>query len=319
MSDDDHIETRHVARIPGISTRERLRIVVAAGLFLGVVVLLASLDDAPAIVPEATHVAVVPTAGRTAAPAGSSVTPRPVPTPAPPGAFACRPVSDLASDPWLVHPCDHRGENGRRYAYDCPAGGTPGTIWGDIAYTDDSSVCGAAVHAGALTRERGGTVTIVMRLGRAGYVGTERNGITSLPWDGWGGSFEIIGSTVRLTPGCVPAFDFPPGDAWLMTACPYRGDHGRVLSYVCPPGGAPGTVWGDGFYTDDSSVCTAAVHAGVLTGSPGSPIRADASNGGWTISLVVRPGEDAYAGVTRNGVTSKPWDVWEGSFEFVTR
>jgi hypothetical protein len=78
-------------------------------------------------------------------------------------------------------------------------------------------------------------------------------------------------------------------------------------------------VWGDGFYTDDSSVCTAAVHAGVLTGGPGSPIRTDASNGGWTISLVVRPGEDAYAGVTRNGVTSKPWDVWEGSFEFVTR
>jgi hypothetical protein len=311
MTNDDRIETRHVGRIPGVSTRERLAMVATAGLIAGAVLLSANLDSTePVVTPAPTELAVVPPARPTPTPTEASPTARVVATPVPPWAFTCGPSPDGGTDPWQVHPCDHRGENARSYEYACPAGGTPGTIWGDVAYTDDSSVCAAAVHAGALTRDAGGTVTIVMRVGRAAYVGTERNGVSSQPWDGWGGSFEIIGSTVRLSPGCVPAFGFPPADAWLMTACPYRGDDGRLLSFVCPPGGTRGPVLGDRTYTDDSSVCTAAVHVGLLT--PNGP-------GGWTVSVVVRPGRDAYAGVTRNGVTSRSWEAWHGSFEFVTR
>ena len=37
----------------------------------------------------------------------------------------------------------------------------------------------------------------------------------------------------------------------------------------CPPGCADGEIWGTDFYTDDSSVCTMAVHEGITTAESG--------------------------------------------------
>jgi len=42
----------------------------------------------------------------------------------------------------------------------CSPGGTAHYVWGSDIYTADSSICTAAVHAGLITYERGGTVTI---------------------------------------------------------------------------------------------------------------------------------------------------------------
>jgi hypothetical protein len=59
-------------------------------------------------------------------------------------------------------------------------------------YTDDSSVCTAAVHAGAITVEDGGEVTIEITAGEDSYEGTEQNGIESFDYGPWGGSFSIV-------------------------------------------------------------------------------------------------------------------------------
>lgn len=88
-----------------------------------------------------------------------------------------------------------------------------------------------------------------------------------------------------------------------------RGQAGKgklVLILVDVIGSATGHVWGDGVYTDDSSVAAAAVHAGLL--KPGQ--RA-------TVVVQVLPGRDSYAGSTRNGVTSSSYGAWGGSFQLL--
>jgi hypothetical protein len=81
-----------------------------------------------------------------------------------------------------------RDQNGQRTTYTCPAGGDPGTfdsrIYGTDTYTDDSSVCVAAVHAGLISFAAGGTVSVqVQRPGLAYYTGSLRYGVTSNNWD----------------------------------------------------------------------------------------------------------------------------------------
>lgn len=94
-------------------------------------------------------------------------------------------------------------------------------------------------------------------------------------------------------------------DAWRANAGSHRGEDGEQFDYVCPPGGAPATVWGTDVYTDDSSVCTAAVHAGLIS-----------LESGGTVTIEIRPGEDSYDGSERNGVTTSDYGEWGGSFIF---
>jgi hypothetical protein len=65
-----------------------------------------------------------------------------------------------------------------------------------------------------------------------------------------------------------------------------------------------GGVWGSDLYTDDSHVCRAAVHAGVI------------GEGGGTVWVFERPGLGAYPAVTRNGVPSSSWPAWRRSIAF---
>lgn len=53
---------------------------------------------------------------------------------------------------------------------------TGGTVWGTDVYTDDSQLCRAALHAGAIGDE-GGTVRIDAKPGRASYAGKLRHGV----------------------------------------------------------------------------------------------------------------------------------------------
>jgi hypothetical protein len=75
----------------------------------------------------------------------------------------------------------------------CPAdlAGDEATVWGTDIYTNDSSVCLAAAHAGVITLADGGTVQVTMLPGEESYTGTERNGVTSLDYGQWGDSFSV--------------------------------------------------------------------------------------------------------------------------------
>ena len=84
-------------------------------------------------------------------------------------------------------------------------------------------------------------------------------------------------------------------------------DIGKQFSYDCPPGGLLYRVWGTGSYTSDSSICTAAVHRGLITVEGGGPV-----------VIEIRPGQDSYRGTRRHGVTSRAWlQPWPRSFVFV--
>src|SRR5262245_35514805 len=304
MLHDDSPETRHVGRTQGTGVRDRL-LIVAVLVFLGAALVLsrsqATPDGATAqVTPSASAPAIVTAASPTQTPATPS-SPAAV-TPSPEGAEIGQWPRSGQDDLWGATACGHRGAVGLTFAYECPPGGIREPIWGDRVYTDDSSVCTAAVHAGVIDGTNGGSVAITIAPGQGGYIGTARNGVTSEPWDRWPGSFRFADPE----PGDASCPVAPESaSAWVMVACPYRGLDGTVLSYACPPSNVPRPVWGDGIYTDDSSVCSAAVHAG----------RLNIEEGG-RATIAIRPGRTDYPGSAANGMVAPPRPgPWPGSFE----
>ncbi|MCA1588544.1 MAG: Hsp70 family protein, partial [Chloroflexi bacterium] len=98
----------------------------------------------------------------------------------------------FTGDPWQARPEEFRGQNGKRAAYDCPAGGSPGSVYGTDVYTDDSSVCAAGVHTGVITVADGGRVIVEILPGQESYEASTRNGIESIEYQSWGGSFSVV-------------------------------------------------------------------------------------------------------------------------------
>ena len=113
-------------------------------------------------------------------------------------------------------------------------------------------------------------------------------------------------SIIEMTP--APTFDPKPAAGWAWHDSPsnHRDAVGQAFDYVCPEDGGLGPIWGTDTYSDDSSVCTAAVHMGFLTRETGGIFR-----------IVVRPGLEAYEGSLRNGVLSETYGSWPGSFTVV--
>jgi len=93
---------------------------------------------------------------------------------------------------WSATATSKRGKNNQRFRYYCAPNGRPGRVWGTTYYTDDSSICEAAVHAGRIRRSTGGYVTIEIRPGRRSYISSSRNGVTSSGYGVWRGSFVFV-------------------------------------------------------------------------------------------------------------------------------
>lgn len=96
------------------------------------------------------------------------------------------------------------------------------------------------------------------------------------------------------------------GTDWYTSAGECGGEAGDLFLFQCPPDGRFLSIWGTDVYTSDSPVCTAAVHAGLLTFAAGG-----------VVTIEIRPGQDSYLGSTRNGVTSSEYPSWPSSFAFV--
>jgi hypothetical protein len=85
------------------------------------------------------------------------------------------------------------------------------------------------------------------------------------------------------------------------TAESLRGT-GQSLACTCTAAkSSDGNVWGIGPYTDDSRICRAAVHAGIISASGG------------TIEIQAEKGQSSYEGSSRNGVTTSTYGAWPGS------
>ena len=97
---------------------------------------------------------------------------------------------------WRTSPLDLnlRGLNGERFLFRCPSGkATPGQVIGSGPYTDGSSICAAAIHAGVIRAASGGLVTIELRPGEAHYAGSSSHYVQSESYDRfWSGSFLVI-------------------------------------------------------------------------------------------------------------------------------
>lgn len=167
-----------------------------------------------------------------------------------------------------------------------------GTVWGTRIYTTDSGVCRAAVHAGAIPPS-GGAITVTPAPGRNAYEGSTGNGVQTSNYGPWARSFTV-----------VPA---KPSDSAATPACPANFE-GQTAALSCrcaasaTGGAAP--VWGAGVYTTDSSVCRAALHAGIIPPAGG------------TVNVMPAPGRQSYQGGVANGVQSAPYGPWTSSFVF---
>src|SRR5262245_44000768 len=171
----------------------------------------------------------------------------------------------IVAGDWGANATSLRNAAGSRFVYVCPATGRRDQVWGTRVYTDDSSVCTAAVHGGLITIADGGIVTIEHLPGQASYTGSTANGITSANWGAYAGSFQLIGADKG---GGAPGVKMG-GGGWQANATSFRGLNGSRFQYVCPGGGRIQTVYGANVYTDDTSVCSAAVQVGLLTAANG--------------------------------------------------
>ncbi|GIJ58008.1 Hsp70 family protein [Virgisporangium aurantiacum] len=100
--------------------------------------------------------------------------------------------------------------------------------------------------------------------------------------------------------------DFYHDDAdWSTTAEEHNDDIGKTVAYKCPAGGSPNTVWGSEPFTSDSSVCTAAVHAGWIS----------LADGGW-VKLQMQAGVDSYQGTEQYGISTTDYGPFRWAFSF---
>ena len=122
------------------------------------------------------------------------------------------------------------------------------------------------------------------------------------------GQYDVVvsnpdGSTVSRS---VPLVVVPPETfpQFGNTVCGVTNGAIVFATVVASTNG--GTIWGDSVYTCDSSLATAAVHAGLL-----------ASGQTGAVAVVALPGQSQYISTTRNGVTSTAYGPWSESYEFI--
>lgn len=104
---------------------------------------------------------------------------------------AVREAEDQTPVLWNTSASMVSSETGKTYKFKCPPRGKESSVWGTDIYTADSSICNAAVHAGKLASESGGSVTIELRPGESSYKGTTRNGIKTNDYGAYGRSFVL--------------------------------------------------------------------------------------------------------------------------------
>lgn len=170
-----------------------------------------------------------------------------------------------------------------------------GSVWGADVYTDDSTICRSALHAGMIGTG-GGFVWVREEGGRESYPAVTRNSVASAAWGRWTRSIAFRSAEEAGDP------------AKMVQACPANAgglDAGTVVRCGCAAEAtASGAVWGNGTYTADSSICRAALHAGAV------------GAGGGAVELRVMPGLASYPASSRNGVDAQSWGAFAKSFRF---
>ena len=169
------------------------------------------------------------------------------------------------------------------------------TVWGANPYYYGSSICRAAVHAGAITMQ-GGQVTITPAPKIPFFPSVTRNDVQSSSSSADNGFRVVVAGSASGSAPAAPAASTAAGQT--MEICPN--------SFSSIPMDAPpitcgcstevakkdDTIWGANPYYYGSSICRAAVHTGAITPQGGQ------------VTVAPAPKIPFFPAVTRNGVQS---------------
>ena len=124
---------------------------------------------------------------------------------------------------------------------------------------------------GLITVEDGGSFVVTILDGEESYEGTEQNAVSSSDWDAWARSFSVSSETRHIE--------------WETRGNELEGETDTTIHVTCPEEGVVGSLWGTEIYTDDSSICTTAVHMGLISVEEG---------GAFVVTIL--DGQEAYTG-----------------------
>ncbi|XP_040838218.1 cysteine-rich secretory protein LCCL domain-containing 2 isoform X1 [Ochotona curzoniae] len=174
--------------------------------------------------------------------------------------------------------------------YHCPAGclHDKTKVFGSLFYESSSSICRAAIHYGVLD-DNGGLVDITRNGRMPFFVKSHKNGIESVSKYKPSSSFLVSKVNVQDL------------DCYTTVAqlCPFQKPMAHCPRVRCPARcGEESSSWapviGTNVYTDNSSICRTAVHAGVIQDEVGGPV-----------DVMPVDAKKGYVGSLRNGIQSE--------------
>ncbi len=121
----------------------------------------------------------------------------------------------------------------------------------------------------------------------------------------WLSSLIVAGAAAAMAPA-AQAQQSSLGITENESASNLARETGRRATFICPALSAPSAeIWGTDIYADDSSICTAAIHAGVLPmGQAG------------VVTIVMGGPTGSFSGSPRNGVKSQDYANHDFSYTF---
>uniref|UniRef100_A0A672HC83 Cysteine-rich secretory protein LCCL domain containing 2 n=1 Tax=Salarias fasciatus TaxID=181472 RepID=A0A672HC83_SALFA len=195
------------------------------------------------------------------------------------------PIHNIKCETRLRDKC--RGATCNRY--NCPANclHKKGKVWGTSSYDVLSSICRAAIHSGAI--DNNGGLIDVSRVDKFPFfVRTTKNGIESLSKYKPGNAF-VVTKMKEYNADCYTT---------VAEICPFKKPYSSCPRVICPdncksqpPYWSP--VIGNNIYTDNSSICKAAIHAGVIKPDGGH------------VDVLPLDKRKSYVGILKNGIQSE--------------
>ncbi|KAM4630465.1 cysteine-rich secretory protein LCCL domain-containing 2 [Polymixia lowei] len=180
--------------------------------------------------------------------------------------------------------------------YNCPANclNRKGRVWGTLFYDVQSSICRAAIHFGVIDNN-GGLVDVTRKDKLPFFVRSTKNSIESFSKYRPSNAF-VVSKVEEMSVDCYTT---------VAEICPFKKPGVNCPRVFCPAScknqpsyWAP--VVGNNIYTDSSSICKAAIHAGV--------IKAD----GGHVDVLSLDKRKNYVGVLKNGIQSESKSNTEG-------
>lgn len=180
--------------------------------------------------------------------------------------------------------------------YNCPANclNKKGRVWGTVFYDVQSSICRAAIHHGAINNS-GGLVDVTRTDKFPFFVRAAKNGIESLSKHKPGNAF-VVARVREVSADCYTT---------VAELCPFKKPNSHCPRVNCPTDcKTQPSYWspviGNNIYADGSSICKAAIHAGVV-----------GADGG-LVDVVALDKRKGYVGVLKNGIQSESKSNTEG-------